>query len=48
MYYDSFDCEVTVEDLSNGSATFEVNEEDFEDWDNEPNDYDLEYDYTWG
>ena len=48
MYYDSFDCEVTVEEFGYGSATFEVNEEDFEDWDNEPNDYDLEYDYTWG
>ena len=48
MYYDSFDCEVTVEEFGYGSATFEVNEEDFENWDNEPNDYDLEYDYTWG
>ena len=48
MYYDSFDCEVTVEELSYGSATFEINEEDFEEWDNEPNDYDLEYDYAWG
>ena len=45
MYYDSFDCEVTVEELSYGSATFEVNEEDS---DNEPNDYDLEYGYAWG
>ena len=45
MYYDSFDCEVTVEELSYGSVTFEVNEED---WDNKPNDYDLEYGYAWG
>lgn len=55
MYYDSFDCEVTVEELRGfDTQTFEVEEEDWEDWDDEPSDWDLEcgfdpYEggYTW-